>query len=81
MAQRVQMSSVETGERIKKGFFMLRAAIVFFVLGLVAYLFGAYGFAGVSIDVGKLLLVVFLVFSLISFIGSLTTGKPRDRIP
>jgi uncharacterized membrane protein YtjA (UPF0391 family) len=54
---------------------MLRASIVFFVLGLLAYFFGAYGFAGVSVDIGKLLLVVFLIFSLISFIGGLATGK------
>jgi uncharacterized membrane protein YtjA (UPF0391 family) len=54
---------------------MLRASIVFFVLGLLAYFFGAYGFAGVSVDIGKLLLVVFLIFSLISFIGGLATGR------
>jgi len=60
---------------ISKGFFMLRAAIIFFVMGLLAFFFGAYGFAGVSIEVGKLLLVVFLVFSLISFVGGITTDK------
>ena len=54
---------------------MLRAAIIFFVMGLLAFLFGAYGFAGVSIEVGKLLLVVLLVFSLISFVGGITTDK------
>lgn len=59
---------------------MLRAAIVFFVLGLVAYVFGAYGFAGVSIEVGKLLLVVFLVFALVSFLAGLTTGK-SNKLP
>lgn len=59
---------------------MLRAAITFFVLGLVAYLFGAYGFAGVSIEVGKLLLVVFLVFALVSFLAGLTTGK-SNKLP
>ena len=60
---------------------MLRAAITFFILGLVAYLFGAYGFAGVSIEVGKLLLVVFLVFALVSFLAGLTTGKSNNRLP
>ena len=44
---------------------MLRAAIIFFVLGLIAMLFGAYGIAGVSIEVGKVLLMVFIVFGLI----------------
>lgn len=60
---------------------MLRAAIIFFVLALVAYFFGAYGFAGVSVEVGKILLVVFLVFALISFLAGLTSGKSKGRIP
>lgn len=60
---------------------MLRAAIAFFVLGLLAFIFGAYNIAGVSIEVGKILLVVFLVFALISFLGGLTTGKTKDRLP
>ena len=60
---------------------MLRAAIAFFVLGLVAFILGAYNIAGVSNEVGKILLVVFLVFALISYLGGLTTGKARDRLP
>ncbi len=35
---------------------MLRAAIVFFVIALLAIIFGATGFAGVSMEIGKLLL-------------------------
>ncbi|MCM2349657.1 MAG: DUF1328 domain-containing protein [Bacteriovoracaceae bacterium] len=54
---------------------MLRAAIIFFVMGLLAFLSGLYGFAGVTIEVGKLLLVIFLVFSIISFVGGITTDK------
>jgi uncharacterized membrane protein YtjA (UPF0391 family) len=54
---------------------MLKASIVFFVLGLLAYFLGAYELLGVSVDIGKMLLVVFLIFSLISFIGSLATGR------
>lgn len=59
---------------------MLRAAIVFFVLALVAMLFGANGFAGISMDVGKTLLFVFLVLAAISFVASLVTGR-RSNIP
>lgn len=54
---------------------MLRAAIIFFVMGLLAFLSGLYGFAGFTIEVGKLLLVIFLVFSIISFVGGITTDK------
>lgn len=54
---------------------MLRAAIAFFVLGLVAILLGANGIGGLSIDIGKTLLFIFLVLAVISFIASLVIGK------
>ncbi len=61
---------------------MLRAALVFFALALVAILFGATGFAGVSMDIGKTLLVVFLILAVLSFVASLVTGrKPGNFIP
>ena len=54
---------------------MLRAAIAFFVLGLVAVLLGANGIGGLSMDIGKTLLFVFLILAVISFIASLVLGK------
>lgn len=60
---------------------MLRAAIIFFVLGLVAMLLGATGFAGLSVDIGKTLLLVFLILAAISFVASLLTGKNPKVIP
>lgn len=58
---------------------MLRAALVFFVLGLVAILFGATGFAGLSIEIGQTLLIVFLILAVISFVGSLLMGgRPKQ---
>lgn len=54
---------------------MLRAAIVFFVLALLGILFGATGFAGISMDIGKAILGVFLVLAVISFIFSILSGK------
>jgi len=54
---------------------MLRAAITFFVLGLISMVLGANGFAGLSIEIGKTLLAVFLIFAVISFILSIVTGK------
>jgi uncharacterized membrane protein YtjA (UPF0391 family) len=59
---------------------MIRAAIAFFVLALVAFLFGANGVAGISMEIGRLLLVVFLVLAAISFIASMFTGK-TTRVP
>lgn len=60
---------------------MLRAAIIFFVLGLVAMLFGAYGIAGVSIEVGKVLLMVFIVLAILSFVVGLIRGGGSKRLP
>lgn len=53
---------------------MLRAALLFFVLALVAILFGATGFAGVSMEIGRTLLFVFLILAAISFVASMLSG-------
>ena len=60
---------------------MLRAAIGFFVLGLVAIVFGASGIAGVSMEIGKLLLGVFLVLAVISLVAGLVTGRSTRLLP
>jgi uncharacterized membrane protein YtjA (UPF0391 family) len=54
---------------------MLRAAIIFFVLGLVSFLLGANGIAGLSIEIGKILLVVFLILAVISIAANFLGGK------
>lgn len=59
---------------------MLRAAIIFFAIALLAIIFGATGFAGVSMEIGKTLLGVFLVLAVISFIFSLVSGKKPPGI-
>jgi uncharacterized membrane protein YtjA (UPF0391 family) len=57
---------------------MVRAAIAFFILGLVSMLLGANGVAGLSVEVGKLLLTVFVVLAVISFVVSLVSGKKTN---
>jgi uncharacterized membrane protein YtjA (UPF0391 family) len=59
---------------------MLRAAIGFFILGLVAILLGASGIGGVSIEIGKDLLYVFLILAVLSFVVSLVTGRGPKNI-
>jgi uncharacterized membrane protein YtjA (UPF0391 family) len=54
---------------------MIRAAITFFIIGLVALLLGASGFAGLSIEIGKTILIIFLALAVISFLASIITGK------
>ena len=59
---------------------MIRAAISFFVLALLAYILGANGIAGLSIEIGKVLLFVFLVLAVLSFVASLVTGRRPKQL-
>jgi uncharacterized membrane protein YtjA (UPF0391 family) len=54
---------------------MLRASISFFVIGLVAMALGAYHVGGLSVDIGKTLLYLFLGLSLLTFLMSIMSGK------
>ena len=60
---------------------MVRAAILFLILGMVAYALGSYGVAGLSVEIGKFILFIFLILSVTSFITSLFRNediiKPR----
>lgn len=60
---------------------MIRAAIAFFVLALIALVLGATGIAGLSMEIGKILIVVFLVLAAISFVVALVSGKRVGRLP
>ncbi len=54
---------------------MLRAALGFFVLALIAAILGASGVAGVSMEIGRALLVVFLILAVISFVAGIVSGR------
>ena len=54
---------------------MLRASISFFIIGLLAVVLGANNIAGLSLEVGKLLLFVFVGLSVLSFLYTLITGR------
>ncbi|MBC7692120.1 MAG: DUF1328 domain-containing protein [Methylotenera sp.] len=54
---------------------MLRAAIAFFVIALIAMFLGLNNIAGVSAEAGKLLLFVFLALAVVSFVVSLFSGR------
>lgn len=57
---------------------MLRVSISFFVIGLLAYILGAYNIAGLSIDIGKIILIVFVILAILSFLMTLITGKKTN---
>jgi len=60
---------------------MLRAALAFFVRALFSILLGANGIAGVSMEVGRLLLGVFLVLAAVSAVLYLFTGRSPRNLP
>lgn len=60
---------------------MLRAALGFFVLALLAVVFGASGVAGVSMEIGRMLLVVFLILAVISFVIGIVSGRGPNIRP
>lgn len=47
---------------------MLHYAVVFFVIALIAALFGFGGIAASAVGIGKILFVVFAVLALLSFL-------------
>ncbi len=59
---------------------MLRAALAFFILAIIAILLGATGVAGLSIEIGRTLLMVFLILAVISFLAGIFTGK-KPNLP
>jgi hypothetical protein len=60
---------------------MLRASIGFFVFGLLAFVLGLNNIGGISIEMGRMFLGIFLLFAVISFIVALVTGRNPKQIP
>ena len=54
---------------------MLRWALIFLVIGLIAGLLGFTGIAGTSIAIAKTLFFVFMVVFLVLLLAGLTVGR------
>ena len=54
---------------------MLKAAITFFLVGILAYIFGAYQIAGVSVEIGQIFLYVFFALAIIAFVINMISGR------
>lgn len=50
---------------------MLHYAVVFFVIALIAAVFGFGGIAAGAMEIGKILFVVFAILAVVSFVVSL----------
>jgi uncharacterized membrane protein YtjA (UPF0391 family) len=58
---------------------MLKAALIFFVLALVAMLFGAKGIAGLNLNISQTYVWVFLVLAVVSGLIGLFSGRPPKK--
>lgn len=59
---------------------MLRLAILFFVIALIAALFGFGGVAGVAMDAARILFFVFIVLAVLFLVGNAMRGTPKDLV-
>lgn len=55
---------------------MLRYAVIFLVIGLVAAVFGFGGIAAGATEIGKILFFVFLVLFVVSLVAGLMKRSP-----
>jgi uncharacterized membrane protein YtjA (UPF0391 family) len=60
---------------------MLRASVIFFIIGLLTLFLGASDLAGLSFEAGKLLLWVFLLLSLVSLIAGISRQEGLHALP
>jgi len=54
---------------------MLYYAVIFFVIALIAAIFGFTGLAAGAASIAKLLFFVFLIFAAVTFVFSLMRGR------
>jgi uncharacterized membrane protein YtjA (UPF0391 family) len=47
---------------------IIELAVLFLVLALVAYILGARGIAGFSLDIAKWLIIIFVIVAIVVFI-------------
>jgi uncharacterized membrane protein YtjA (UPF0391 family) len=61
---------------LTEGLNMLRLAILFLVIALIAALFGFTTVTGVSIEAAKIIFFVFIVLAVLSFFGGMVRRPP-----
>jgi uncharacterized membrane protein YtjA (UPF0391 family) len=71
----VRAKSRRTPNQKKEGMIMLRWAVIFLVIALVAALFGFTGIASAAAGIAKFLFFLFLVVCLVLFIAGMSVAK------
>jgi uncharacterized membrane protein YtjA (UPF0391 family) len=59
---------------------MLRLALLFFVVALVAAFFGFGMVAGMAYDIAKIVFFAFIVLAILAFLGGYRWRHPLDQI-
>jgi uncharacterized membrane protein YtjA (UPF0391 family) len=59
---------------------MLRWAIIFFIVAIIAGILGFGGISHAAVDIAKILFVIFIVFFLVAVIAGLIRGR-RPPMP
>ena len=59
---------------------MLRAALAFFVFALFAYVLGAYQVAGLSMEIARVLLGIFMFVAIALVIAALFIGRKFKKL-
>lgn len=60
---------------------MLRAAVIFFIIAIVAAFFGFGGVAATAVDIGVFLFWVFAALFVIALLVGLVTGRKAPSLP
>lgn len=47
---------------------LIGLAVLFLILALVAYIFGARGIAGFSMEIAKWLVIIFVILAIVAFV-------------
>jgi uncharacterized membrane protein YtjA (UPF0391 family) len=59
---------------------MLRWALTFFIVSIIAGLLGMYGVAGLTMDVAKILVGAFLILAIVMVVAGIAGGRKAKEI-
>ena len=55
---------------------MLRLALLFFVIALIAALLNVWPIVGISMEIARILLIVFVILAILSLVGGIVRRPP-----
>lgn len=59
---------------------MFKVAVIFFFMGIFGLLLGVFGIAGLTVEAGEMIIALFFIFAIISFIGCSDSEKENFRL-